>query len=326
MAKPKIFVTRRILEDGLMELEQACEVDLWDSELPPERAELLEHLRGKEAILSLLTDTIDRQAMDVASPGLKVISNCAVGVDNVDLREATRRGIPVGHTPGVLTDTTADFAFALLMAAGRRIVEADRFTRNGQWKTWGLTQLLGQDLSGATLGIIGFGRIGRGIAKRSLGFDMKILFYDPSTDEDEFSRQVNARKVDLDMLLREADFISVHTPLNERTHHLIDRLAFAKMKPTAVLVNTARGPVVDPAALYEALKSGMIRFAALDVTEPEPIPQDDPLLELDNLIITPHIASASVETRGQMVHMAVENLLAGLQGKRLPHCANPGVY
>lgn len=326
MAKFRIFVTRRIPQDGMVKLEQVCEVDLWDSELPPGRAELLEHLRGKEAILSLLTDTIDGQAMDAAGPGLKVISNCAVGVDNVDLQEATRRGIPVGHTPGVLTDTTADFAFALLLAAGRRIVEADQFTRTGQWKTWGLTQLLGQDLSGATLGIIGFGRIGKGVAKRALGFDMTVLFYDPSTEEDEFSRRVNARKVDLDTLLREADFISVHTPLNERTHHLIDRQALSKMKPSAVLVNTARGPVVDSTALYEALKSGMIRFAALDVTEPEPIPQDDPLLELDNLIITPHIASASVETRGRMVRMAVENLLAGLQGKKLPHCANPDVY
>jgi glyoxylate reductase len=247
-------------------------------------------------------------------------------VDNIDLQEATRRGIPVGHTPGVLTDTTADFAFALLLAAGRRIVEADHFTRAGKWKTWGLTQLLGQDLSGAALGIIGFGRIGRGVAKRALGFEMRVLFYDPSAAEDEFARQVNARQVDLDTLLREADFISIHTPLNEDTYHLIDRQAFAKMKPTAVLVNTARGPVVDPGALYEALKSRTIRFAALDVTEPEPIPQNDPLLQLDNLIITPHIASASVETRGKMVGIAVENLLAGLEGVRLPYCANPDVY
>ena len=326
MAKPRIFVTRRIPEDGLARLQEICQVDLWDSELPPGPAKLLEHVVEKEAILSLLTDMIDAIVMDAAGPGLKVISNCAVGVDNIDLDEATRRGIPVGHTPGVLTDTTADFAFALLLAAGRRIVEADRFTRAGQWKTWGLTQLLGQDLSGATLGILGFGRIGRGIAKRALGFEMRVLYYDPSAEEDEYARQVNAHQVDLDTLLSEADFISIHTPLNESTYHLIDRQAFAKMKSTAVLVNTARGPVVDSAALYEALKSGVIRFAALDVTELEPIPQDDPLLELDNLIITPHIASASVETRGKMVRMAIENLLAGLQGKPLPHCANPDVY
>lgn len=326
MAKPRIFVTRRIPEEGLTRLQEDCQVDLWDSELPPGRAELLEHARDKEAILSLLTDTIDSEVMDTAGPGLKVISNCAVGVDNIDLNEATRRGIPVGHTPGVLTDTTADFAFALLLAAGRRIVEADHFTRAGRWKTWGLTQLLGQDLSGATLGILGFGRIGRGVARRALGFEMRVLFYDPSAEADEFARQVNARQVDLDTLLREADFISIHTPLNEDTYHLIDRQAFAKMKPTAVLVNTARGPVVDPTALYEALKSGAIRCAALDVTEPEPIPQNDPLLKLDNLIVTPHIASASVETRGKMVRIAVENLLAGLVGKQLPHCANPDVY
>ena len=326
MAKPRIFVTRRIPEDWLTRLQEDCEVDLWDSELPPGRDELLKHVRDKEAILSLLTDTIDDQVMDTAGSGLKVISNCAVGVDNIDLQEAARRGIPVGHTPGVLTDTTADFAFALLLAAGRRIVEADHFTRSGQWKTWGLTQLLRQDLNGATLGILGFGRIGRGVAKRALGFEMRVLFYDPSAGEDKFAHKVNARKVDLDTLLREADFISVHTPLNEETYHLIDRQAFAKMKPTAVLVNTARGPVVNPSALYEALKSRTIRFAALDVTEPEPIPQNDPLLQLDNLIITPHIASASVETRGKMVGIAVENLLAGLEGVQLPYCANPDVY
>lgn len=326
MAKPRIFVARRIPEDWLTRLQKDCEVDLWDNESPPERGELFEHVRDKEAILSLLTDTIDGQVMDTAGSGLKVISNCAVGVDNIDLQEATRRGIPVGHTPGVLTDTTADFAFALLLAAGRRIVEADHFTRSGHWKTWGLTQLLGQDLSGATLGILGFGRIGRGVAKRALGFEMRVLFYDPSAEEDEFAYKLNARKVDLDTLLREADFISIHTPLNEETYHLIDRQAFAKMKPTAVLVNTARGPIVDPGALYEVLKSRAIRFAAIDVTEPEPIPQDDPLLKLDNLIITPHIASASVDTRGKMVSIAVENLLAGLEGRRLPHCANPDVY
>jgi glyoxylate reductase len=326
MAKSRIFVTRRIPKDKLARLQEVCDVDLWDSELPPGRNELLQHVGNKKAILSLLTDTIDGQVMDIAGPDLKVISNCAVGVDNIDLQEATRRGIPVGHTPGVLTDTTADFAFALLLAAGRRIVEADHFTRAGKWKTWGLTQLLGQDLSGATLGIIGFGRIGRGVAKRALGFEMRVLFYDPSAAEDEFARQVNARQVDLDTLLREADFISIHTPLNEDTYHLIDRQAFAKMKPTAVLVNTARGPVVDPGALYEALKSRTIRFAALDVTEPEPIPQNNPLLQLDNLIITPHIASASVETRGKMVGIAVENLLAGLEGVQLPYCANPDVY
>ena len=326
MAKPRIFVTRRIPEDWLIRLQEDCEVDLWDSELPPGHDELLKHVRDKDAILSLLTDTIDSQVMDNAGSGLKVISNCAVGVDNIDLQEATRRGIPVGHTPGVLTDTTADFAFALLLAAGRRIVEADRFTRSGQWKTWGLTQLLGQDLNGATLGIIGFGRIGRGVAKRALGFEMRVLFYDPSAEEDEFARKVNARKVDLDTLLHEADFISVHTPLNEETYHLIDQQAFAKMKPAAVLVNTARGPVVNPSALYEALKSRTIRFAAIDVTEPEPIPLEDHLLQLDNLIITPHIASASVETRSKMVSIAVQNLLAGLEGRRLLHCANPDVY
>jgi glyoxylate reductase len=326
MSKPIVFITRRIPAEKLALARQFCQVDLWDEELPPPHQAFLEHIQGKDAILCLLTERIDAQVMDAAGGQLKVISNCAVGYDNIDVAEATRRGIPVGNTPGVLTDTTADFAFALLMSAARRVVEGDRYTRQGKWKTWGLMQLLGQDVSGATLGIIGFGRIGKGMARRASGFDMRVLYYDPPNQDDPYAAEVGAQAVDLETLLRQADFISVHSPLNQATYHMIDAQAFARMKPSAILINTARGGVVDPQALYRALKDGAIAAAALDVTEPEPISPDDPLLTLENLIITPHIASASVETRGRMVQMALDNMIAGLCGERLPNCVNPEVY
>lgn len=303
-----------------------CEVDLWAHEIPPSRGVILKRIEGMEGIFSLLTDQIDGEVMDAAGSELKVISNCAVGFDNIDVHKATQRGIPVGHTPGVLTDTTADFAFSLLMAAGRRVVEGNNFTRAGKWKTWGLTLLLGRDITGSTLGIIGFGRIGKGMAKRAQGFDMQVLYFDPLCKDDPFAAQIGARYVDLDTLLGESDFVSVHTPLNEDTYHLIDSKALSKMKPTAILINTARGPIVDADALFAALEAGIISYAALDVTEPEPIPRDHPLLTLDNVIITPHVASASVATRGKMIQMAVENLISGLEGERLPFCANPEVY
>jgi glyoxylate reductase len=326
MAKPKVFVTRLIPEQGLAIVRDFCEADVWPEELPLAREVILERVKGVDGILSLLTDKIDDDVMDAAEPGLRVISNYAVGFDNVDVGAATRRGIPVGNTPGVLTDTTADFAFALLMAAARRVVEGDNFTRAGKWKTWGPMLLLGQDITRATLGIIGFGRIGKGMAKRAQGFDMRVLYYDPFCEDDPYAAQVGARSIDLDSLLRESDFVSVHTPLIGETYHLINADTLSKMKPTAILINTARGPVVDPEALYHALKEGGISFAALDVTEPEPIPMDHLLLTLENLIITPHIASASVATRGKMAQMAAENLIAGLKGEQLPNCVNPEVY
>jgi len=327
MAKPKVFVTHVIPEQGLALVRDFCEADIWMEELPPARKVILERVRGMEGILSLLTDHMDGAVMDAAGPQLKVISNYAVGFDNVDAVEATRRGIPVGNTPGVLTDTTADLAFALLMAAARRVVEGDKFARAGRWKTWGPTLLLGQDVFGATLGLVGFGRIGRAVAKRARGFDMRVLYYDPFVAADDpFAIEIGAQAVDLDTLLRESDFVSLHTLLNEKTHHLIGADAFARMKPTVILVNTSRGPVVDPDALYVALKEGQIGYAALDVTEPEPIPADSPLLGLDNIVVVPHIASASVATRGKMAQMAAENLIAGLKGEHLPNCVNPEVY
>lgn len=324
MAKPKVYVTRLIPEEGLNMILEACDAEVWEGELPPPREVLLEKVKGKDGLLSLLTDKVDAELMDTAGT-LKVISNYAVGYDNIDVRAATERGIPVGNTPGVLTDTTADFAFTLLMAVARRVVEAVDYVRAGKWKTWGPRLLLGQDVHGATLGLIGFGRIGQAMARRARGFDMRVLYYDIRRNE-KAEAELGATFVDMDTLLRESDFVSIHTDLNETTYHLIDAEAFDKMKPTAILINTARGPIVDPQALAEALEKGKIAGAGLDVTEPEPINMDSPLLKFPNCVIAPHIASASVATRGLMARMAAENLLAGLRGERLPNCVNPEVY
>ena len=325
MSKPKVFVTRVIPDKGLEIVREFCEVDLWQEELPPGREDLLKRVHGVDGMLCLLTDRVDGEVMDAAGAQLKVISNHAVGFDNIDVPAATARGIPVGNTPDVLTDATADFAFALLMAVARRIPEGERYVHEGKWKTWGPKLLLGVDIKGATLGLIGFGRIGQAMARRAAGFDMRVIYYDPKEDESE-SRSLKARRVDFETLLEESDFISIHTPLTPDTHHLIDAEALSKMKTNAVLINTARGPVVDSQALYEALKSNRIFGAGLDVTEPEPIALDSPLLKLDNILIVPHIASASITSRDQMSWMAAQNLIAGLKGERLPNCVNPQVY
>ena len=305
-------------------VRQFCEVDLWQAELPPDRKELLKHVQGVDGLLCLLTDKVDGEVMDTAGEQLKVISNHAVGFDNIDVPAATARGIPVGNTPDVLTDATADFAFALLMAVARRITEGERYVHDGKWKTWGPKLLLGVDIRGATLGLIGFGRIGKAVARRATGFDMRVIYYDPKDAKD--SSELKASRVDFETLLHESDFISIHTPLTPDTHHLIDAEALSKMKPNAVVINTARGPIVDPVALYKALKDKRIFGAGLDVTEPEPIPLDSPLLKLDNIIVVPHIASASKTSRDQMSWMAAQNLIAGLNGERLPNCVNPQVY
>jgi glyoxylate reductase len=299
-------------------------VDLWADERPPSREELLDHVRGADGLLCLLTDKIDGGVMDEAGPQLKVISNHAVGFDNIDVNAATARKIPVGNTPDVLTDATADFAFALMMAVARRIPEGVRYVHDGKWKTWGPMTLLGVDIKGATLGLIGFGRIGQAVARRALGFDMRVLYFDPG--EKKPPRDLKATRVDFETLLEESDFISLHTPLTPDTYHLIDSEALSRMKPSAVLINTARGPVVDPEALYEALKERRIFGAGLDVTDPEPLPMDSPLLALDNIVVMPHIASASKTSREQMSWMAAQNLIAGLRGERLPNCVNPQVY
>jgi glyoxylate reductase len=324
MSKPRVFITRRIPEKGLKLIRDVCKVDLWPGELPPGRDELLRHVKGVNGLLSLLTDKVDGELMDGAGEQLKVICNLAVGYDNIDVQAATARGIPVGNTPDVLTDATADFAFTLLLAAGRRLLEGDRYIKAGKWQTWDPLALLGVEIKGATLGLVGFGRIGKAMARRAAGFDMRVIYYDPSEKIPDST--VDATCVDLDTLLEESDFISLHTPLTAGTHHLIDSKALSKMKPEAVLVNTARGPIVDPEALYEALKQRRIFAAALDVTEPEPLPLDHRLYTLDNVIIAPHIASASRATRDKMAIMAAQNLIAGLKGERLPNCVNPEVY
>ena len=326
MEKPRVFITRLILPTGLDLILADCQVDIWEGENPPPHEDLLWHVKGVEGLLSMLSDRIDGEVMDAAGPALKVISTYAVGVDNIDLVEAARRGIPVGHTPDVLTDATADFSFALLMAAARRVVEADGYVRAGHWQTWGPSTLLGAEVHGATLGIVGFGRIGQAVARRASGFAMRVLYHDQQVDSKTIPADLTAEPVDLDTLLRESDFVSLHVPLTDQTRRLFDAHNFAKMKSGAILINTSRGPVVDQAALYDALSSGRLAAAGIDVCDPEPLPMDSPLLTLENLVIAPHIASAGKKTRERMAVMAAENLLAGLRGEKIPRCANPQVY
>jgi glyoxylate reductase len=323
--KPSVFVTRKIPQAALEKLSQHALVEVWPEESAPPYDVLLEKASQVDGLLTLLTDRIDARLIEAAAPRLKVISQYAVGFDNIDARAATQNGIPVGNTPGVLTETTADFTWALLMAAARRVVEADKEVRAGVWRPWGPDVLTGYDVFGATIGIIGFGRIGQSVARRANGFNMRILYHDPNCGE-AAGAELNAACVSLDELLAQSDFVTLHVYLSDATYHMIDRAALQKMKSTAVLVNTARGGVVDPDALVWALKEGIIAAAALDVTEPEPIPGDHPLLALQNLVIAPHIASASKATRERMAQIAVENIIAGIEGAALPHCANPEVY
>lgn len=323
---PKVFVARAIPDDGLRPVIEACDARVWEDDLPPPREELLRAVEGCEGVLTLLTDRVDDEFLDRAGPQLKVVSNYAVGFDNVDVPACTKRGVAVGNTPGVLTDTTADLAWTLLMAAARRVPEGDRYVRGGRWKTWGPMLLLGPDVHGATLGIVGFGRIGQAVARRAMGFGMTILYHDVNRLPAEVEGPLGATFVSLEELLARADFVSLHVNLTAETRHLMNAERLGWMKPTAVLVNTSRGPVVDPRALHEALRDGVIFAAGLDVTDPEPIPADDPLLSLDNCLVVPHIASASRATRGKMATMAAANLLAGVRGERLPTPVNPEVY
>ena len=325
MARPRVFVSRAIFPEWYQKIEAEADSELWPDELPPPRDVLLEKVRGIDGLLCLLTDKVDAELMDTAGPQLKVISQIAVGFDNIDIAEATKRSIPVGNTPEVLTQTTADATFALLMAAARRIVESSQAVHQGKWLTWHPLHYLGQDVYGSTLGIIGMGRIGLEVAKRAFGFDMTVIYTDVARRED-LEAQYPIRYVDQNTLLRESDFVTLHTVLNETTYHLIGEEELGMMRPTAVLVNAARGPVIDPKALYRALRDGVIAAAALDVTEPEPIAMDDPLLTLDSCVIVPHIASASVKTRGEMSRIAAQNILNGLKGERLLTCVNPEVY
>jgi glyoxylate reductase len=305
----KVFVTRKLPGPALDRLAAEHDVELWHEPLPPPRAELLERAPELDGLLPLLTDRVDAELMD-AAPRLRAISNYAVGVDNVDVEAATKRGIPVGNTPGVLTDSTADLAVALMLGIGRRLAQGDAYVRRGEWQTWETQLLLGHDLHEATVGIVGFGRIGQAVARRVSGFDCEVLHTSRSGG------------LALEELLERSDFVSVHTPLTPDTRGLIDAQALGRMKPTAYLVNTARGPVVDSAALVAALRDGEIAGAALDVTDPEPLPAGDPLLDAPNLLVLPHLGSATHATRERMADMAVENLLAGLRGDEMPNQVN----
>jgi glyoxylate reductase len=325
---PKAAVTRILPGAGMDILRQAesageIELEVWPDDLPPDASALANLLHGCAGAITLVTDPIGPALLD-AEPQLKVISNFAVGFDNIDVDAATERGVIVCNTPGVLTETTADLAWALLMAAARRVVEGADYVRAGKWQTWGPTLLMGADVHHATIGIIGFGRIGKEVAKRARGFDMRILAFDAYPDQDT-AAELGVEFTTLGSLLAESDFVTLHTTLNDETHHLIGIDEMRAMKKTAILVNASRGPVVDTDGLVEALRSGEIAGAALDVTDPEPIPANHPLVSMPNVVIVPHIASASVATRNKMAEMAAMNLLAALNGERPAHVVNPKV-
>lgn len=324
MPLPKVFVTRLIPEAGLKKIREQCDADIWTEPLPPPADVLRQKVAGCDGLLSLLTERIDEALMD-AAPRLRVVSNYAVGFNNIDIPAATSRGICVGNTPGVLTDATADMAFALLISAGRRIVESNRYTVEGRWKTWEPLGHIGQDLAGRTLGIIGMGRIGFTMARRCHGgWGMEVLYHDQRANE-LAEKELGAKRVDFDTLLAKSDFVSVHCDLNDSTRGLFNLATFKKMKPTAIFVNTARGPVVVEKDLEEALRKGIIFAAGLDVTDPEPPRPDNPLITLPNCVVAPHIASATVSSRNGMAEIAADNLLAGLRGEPLRCWVNPEV-
>lgn len=320
MAKPKIYVTRELPERGLKIIKQHFETEVWPEYAPPPKKTIIEKAKNVDALATLLSDKIDAEVYN-AAPKLKIVSQLAVGFDNIDLAEATKRGIYVTNTPEVLTDTTADFAWALLMAVARRVVEADKYVRTGQWKVgWHPAMLTGRDVFGTTIGIVGAGRIGYAMAKRALGFDMKVLFYDVIPRPE--IEKLGAKKVDLTTLLRQSDFVTIHVPLMKETHHFINEEKLRLMKKTAYIINNSRGPVVDEKALHVALKEGWIAGAGLDVFEQEPTPMDNPLLKLENVVVAPHISSASLDTRAKMSEMVADNLVSFFQGKQPPNLVN----
>jgi glyoxylate reductase len=315
MARPKAYITRRILSPGIEIVSEICDVEVNQSEVPPSKEELIEKVKDKDALLCLLTDKIDTEVMD-ASKNLKVISTYSVGFEHIDVDAATQRGIYVTYTPGVLTEATADFAWTLLMAAARRVIEADKYVRDGRWRIgWSPTLLLGEDVWGRTIGIVGLGRIGKAVASRAKGFKMRVLYYDVIRQPEDVEKKLGVEFVPLETLLKESDFVSIHTPLTKETYHLINEEKLRMMKPTAILINTARGAVVDQKALAKALKEGWIAYAGLDVFEKEPIDMNDPLLELDNVVLAPHIASGTRQARAKMAEVAAKNLVAVLKGE-----------
>jgi len=315
-----VAVTRKIPESGLQLLREATTVEIWDQELPPSPDEIDALLEGCDGAITLLTDRIDGAVLD-RHPSLRVVSNFAVGYDNIDVPAASERGVLVCNTPEVLTNATADHTWALLLAAARRIPESISYVRDGKWKTWGPMLLLGREVSGATIGIVGLGRIGKEVAIRARGFDMRVLAFDPFEDA-AFAREHDVTYVPLEELLADSDFVTLHVALTPETHHLIGAAELGRMKPTAILVNASRGPVVDTDELVDALQGGTILGAALDVTDPEPLPADHPLVNMTNCIVVPHTASATVQTRDRMAELAARNLLAGLRGERPPAAVN----
>jgi glyoxylate reductase len=313
---PRVFVSRRLPEVAMRRLHQATQCNAWADRLPPPRQELLDNVKGCSGIVSLLSDSIDAEVFDAAGPDLKVVSNFAVGVNNIDLAEAQRRGIAVGNTPDVLTDATADIAVALLLAAARHVKPAADSVRSGEWKTWEPTGWLGCDLVGKTIGIVGMGRIGAAVAKRMAGgWGMQVLY--TSRTQKHLADLPLAKRVPIEELLRNSDFVSLHTDLSSETRGLINRERLALMKSTSILINTSRGGVIDQDALVDALVAGRPMAAGLDVTDPEPLPPDHPLVGLDNCVILPHIGSATIASRDAMANICVDNLLAGLAGKPL---------
>jgi len=320
----KVFVTRRIPEEGIRLLERECEeVEVYQYDRIPSKKEIINGLKGKDALLCLLTDRIDREVIS-SNPNLKVISNYAAGYDNIDVDEATKRGIVVTNTPDVLTNATAELAWALLFAVARRVVEGDKFTREGRFKGWSPTLLLGKELSGKTLGVIGAGRIGTAFALKAKCFNMKVLYFNRSRNE-VLEDKLGAKKVDLDTLLRESDFISIHLPLTKETYHLIDYDKICMMKRDAIIVNTARGAIIKEGDLVKALREKRIFGAGLDVYEKEPKITDE-LKNLENVVLLPHIGSATLETRTKMSILAAENLVKALRGERPKYCVNPEVF
>lgn len=320
---PRIFVTRELPGDGLERLRQVAEVDVWPGIDPPPADDLLAGLKDVDGALVLITDRISAEVLD-ANPRLRIVSNMGVGYDHIDAKAATERGVLVTNTPGVLTDATADLAFALILGYARRLVEAERIVRDGSWPAWRPTFLLGRGVAGSTLGIIGLGAIGLAVAKRAQGFGMRVL-YASRTRKPEAEKELGIEWRDLDTLLAESDWVSIHAALTPETRGLIGRREFGLMRRDAVLVNTARGGVVDEPALIEALRSEQIGGAALDVYAVEPLPLDSPLLTLDNVLLAPHVGSATTETRTRMADLAVDNLIAFFEGRRPPACVNPEV-
>ncbi len=321
--KPKVYVTRMVPQAGIDLLKKECDVEVNPEDRPLKRNELLQNIQGKDGVLCLLTDKIDAEVFDTV-PEIKGFANYAVGYDNIDIEEATRRGVPISNTPDVLTDATAEMAWALLFAAARRVVESDAHMRSGRWPGWGPLQFLGGDVTGKTLGIVGAGRIGTAMALKSSGFNMRVLYYDTQANK-TLEDKLNARRVDLEELLFQSDFVSVHTPLLPATRHLFTIDTFRQMKSTAYLINTSRGPVIKEADLLQALREKLIAGAGIDVYENEP-QMTAGLEQLSNIVITPHTASATVGARTGMATKAATNLLAMVKNQKAPDCVNPDVY